>query len=217
MSAALSGKGLFLDLDGTLADSLTGLKGVYLSFLSSFGVTGDETEFQRLNGPPLARIVELLKTTHDLPGEPAALLEQYSAMLRAAHESAKPAVGAEELLRHARGCGWRIAVVTSSPRSSALRWLELTGLSNQIDAVVGGDEVINGKPAAEPYILALSRLDCTAALSHAVEDSRLGAMSAVAAGLNTWALSDPTNRSGWPDRVIFIQRLAELRTRLPSC
>jgi beta-phosphoglucomutase-like phosphatase (HAD superfamily) len=108
-------------------------------------------------------------------------------------------------------------VVTSSPRSSALKWLQFGGLSDKVDAVVGGDEVASGKPAAEPYILALSRLGCSPAWSHAVEDSRIGATSAVAAGLTTWALADADNRSGWPDEVVFIQRLADLLERLPTC
>jgi HAD superfamily hydrolase (TIGR01509 family) len=213
----LAGRGLFLDLDGTLADSLTALKDVYHSFLSGFGATGDETEFQRLNGPPLARIIELLKQAHGLPGEPAELLERYSGMLRHAHQSTQPAAGALELLAHARTTGWKVAVVTSSPRLSATKWLELGGLSDKVDAVVGGDDVVAGKPAAEPYRLALSRLNCSAALSHAVEDSRIGAMSAVAAGLNTWALASPDNRSGWPEGVVFIQRLGDLIERLKGC
>lgn len=217
MTATVTGRGLFLDLDGTLSDSLTALKGAYHSFLAGFSATGNEAEFQRLNGPPLAKIIELLKTAHNLPGEPRQLLEQYSIMIQEAHHSARPAIGAQELLQHARTCEWKVAVVTSSPRSSALKWLEFCGLSDKIDVVVGGDDVVTGKPAAEPYILALSRLGCSAALSHAVEDSRIGATSAIAAGLNTWALSDPDNRSGWPEGVIFIRCLADLKERLPAC
>ncbi|MFO1109730.1 MAG: HAD-IA family hydrolase [Bradyrhizobium sp.] len=213
----MDGRGLFLDLDGTLADSLTALKGVYRSFLSGFGATGDEAEFQRLNGPPLAKVVELLKVSHDLPGEPADLLEQYSVMLRQAHATARPAAGALELLNYARSRGWKTAIVTSSPRSSALKWLELGDLSGQIDTVVGGDDVTSGKPAAEPYMLALARLECSAVKSHAVEDSRIGARSAIAAGLNTFALSDPADRSGWPDGVVFVQRLGDVLERLPAC
>jgi HAD superfamily hydrolase (TIGR01509 family) len=213
----LDGRGLFLDLDGTLADSLTALKAVYYSFLAGFGAAGEEAEFQRLNGPPLAKVVELLRVAHHLPGEQDALFEQYSVMLRQAHATARPATGARELLNHARATGWRTAVVTSSPRSSALKWLEQSDLSDQIDTVVGGDDVTTGKPAAEPYMLALTRLGCSAARSHAIEDSRIGARSAIAAGLNTFALSDPADRSGWPDGVVFIQRLGDVLERLPSC
>jgi HAD superfamily hydrolase (TIGR01509 family) len=217
MADAGGDRGLFLDLDGTLADSLTALKGVYHSFLGAFGRAGDEAEFQRLNGPPLAKVVEMLRDTHKLPGETADLLRDYSGRVRLAHETAPPAIGARELLQHARARGWKVAVVTSSPRLSAQRWLEIGGLADKVDAVVGGDDVTAGKPAAEPYVTALCRLNCVAALSHAVEDTRIGATSAVAAGLNTWALAEPTNRSGWPDRVAFIERLSDLLERLPAC
>lgn len=209
--------GLFLDLDGTLADSLTALKNVYHSFLASFGASGDEVEFQRLNGPPLGEIIERLRMAHKLPGTPADLLQKYSAMVSHAQQSALPAAGAYELLAHARACGLKIAVVTSSPKLSAQRWLAFGGLADKIDDVVGGDEVSAGKPAADPYIRALRRLNCSAALSHAVEDSRIGAMSAVAAGLKTWALAPPNNRAGWPGQVAFIERLTDLLGRIPTC
>ena len=51
----MSGKGLFIDLDGTLASSLTALKEVYFSFLTGLGAKGSEAEFQRLNGPPWSK------------------------------------------------------------------------------------------------------------------------------------------------------------------
>jgi beta-phosphoglucomutase-like phosphatase (HAD superfamily) len=209
--------GLFLDLDGTLADSLTALKNLSHSFLASFGASGDEVEFQRLNGPPLGEIIERLRMAHKLPGTPANLLQRYSAMVSQAHQSPRPAAGAYELLAHAGACGLKIALNTSSPKLSAQRWLAFGGLADKIDDVVGGDEVSAGKPAAEPYVRALSRLNCSAALSHAVEDSAIGAMSAVAAGLKTWALAPPNNRAGWPGQVVFIERLADLLGRIPAC
>ncbi len=215
--AGLLHSGLFLDLDGTLADSVTALRNVYHSFLVSFGASGDEAEFQRLNGPPLGEIVERLRTSHKLPGTPADLLRKYSAMVSQAHQSAHPAAGAFELLAHARESGLKIAVVTSSPRLFAQKWLAFAGLADKIDGVVGGDEVTAGKPAAEPYITAMRRLNCSAALSHAVEDSRIGATAAIAAGLRTWALAPPDNRSGWPGQVVFIERLTDLLGRMPAC
>ncbi|EAQ36832.1 HAD-superfamily hydrolase subfamily IA, variant 3 [Nitrobacter sp. Nb-311A] len=209
--------GLFLDLDGTLADSLTALKNVYQSFLASFGASGDDVEFQQLNGPPLGEIIDRLKLAHKLPGTPADLLQKYAAMVSQAQQSVLPAAGAHELLAHVRACGLKIAVVTSSPKLFAQRWLAFGGLADKIDDVVGGDEVSAGKPAAEPYIRALTRLNCSPALSHAVEDSRIGAMSAVAAGLKTWALASPNNRAGWPAQVVFIERLTDLLGRIQAC
>jgi HAD superfamily hydrolase (TIGR01509 family) len=206
----VTGKGLLLDLDGTLADSLAALRGVYFSFLERLGATGSETEFQKLNGPPLPRIVEILKQSHTLPGAPADLLGLYSTMVEQAHKTALPADGAQLVLAHARGLGWNVAVVTSSPRRSALAWLTSSGLANQVDALVGGDEVAAGKPAPDPYQLALARIHCTSARSIAVEDSRTGALSAVAAGLSTCVLAAPSDRCNWPAGVKFIDGLRDL-------
>jgi len=72
------------------------------------------------------------------------------------------------------------------------------------------DEVACGKPAPDPYTLALSRVHCTATESLAVEDSRIGALSAVSAGLPTWVLAAPSDRRDWPTEVRFITDLTDL-------
>jgi beta-phosphoglucomutase-like phosphatase (HAD superfamily) len=45
--------GLFIDLDGTLADSLGVLRRVYFLFLREFDQEGSDAEFDRLNGPKI--------------------------------------------------------------------------------------------------------------------------------------------------------------------
>jgi HAD superfamily hydrolase (TIGR01509 family) len=210
----LSGKGLFVDLDGTLANSLTALREVYFLFLAGLGAKGNEGEFQRLNGLPLVKIIERLIEVHNLPGDPSELTARYSMMIRQIHSSAPPSRGAQELLKHARRKGWNVTVVTSSSRLSAVEWLERSSLSSQVDFVVGGDEVSCGKPAPDPYTLALSRSNCIPAVSLAVEDSRNGAFSAVSAGLSTWVLAAPDDRSGWPPEVGFIAGLPDLMAML---
>src|SRR5271166_2066937 len=54
-------RGLFLDLDGTLADSLGVLRRVYFCFLREFNQEGSDAEFDRLNGPKLSEIVGALQ------------------------------------------------------------------------------------------------------------------------------------------------------------
>jgi len=183
------GAGLFLDLDGTLADSLTAMRGVYDEFLRAFGVCGSDAEFATLNGPPLVTVVDTLRTTHGLPGRLDTLVRAYGDMVIEAQAAAPPATGAAAVLRAARGRGVRVAVVSSGTRGGILRWLARTGLDALVDEVVGGDEVGRGKPDPAPYRLALHRLGCGAARSLAVEDSPQGARAAVAAGLPTWVLT----------------------------
>ncbi len=50
--------GVFFDFDGTIADSLGAMYQCYEEFVISLGGKPGETEFQSLNGPPLAVVVE---------------------------------------------------------------------------------------------------------------------------------------------------------------
>jgi len=205
----VKGKGLFLDLDGTLADSLIPLKQVYFSFLDSYGISGNEVEFQQLNGLPFSDIITVLRKAHNLRDDVAKLSDRYSAMVQKAHALAPPAAGARTLLDCARSKGWKVAVVTSAKRTWAAEWLEHNAFA--VDAVVGGDDVSAGKPSPEPYQLALSRTHCAPAQSLAVEDSRNGACAALAAGLSTWVIG---SRPDWPDGVNVVRNLNELIERL---
>jgi HAD superfamily hydrolase (TIGR01509 family) len=203
-------KGLLLDLDGTLADSLGPLKMTYCSFLDAHGSKGTDAEFQTLNGLPLTTIIAELKARHDLADSPETLLGRYLKLVQAAQESSKPAAGASAVLEKSRSHGWRVAVVTSTPNRLAVDWIARSNLSALIDAVVGGDEVVYGKPAPDPYELAMTKLQCDAASSLAVEDSPLGAKAAVAAEIPTLALVHSGTAGSWPPNVRFISRFADI-------
>jgi HAD superfamily hydrolase (TIGR01509 family) len=203
-------RGVFIDLDGTLADSLASLRGVYHAFLGKFGAKGTEAEFQSLNGPPLLQIVSRLSRIHNIRVEINHLSTLYSSMIRDALDTAPPMAGAQPFLERARERRWRVAVVTSSSHMAAKRWLDRNNISNKVDVVVGGDEIRNGKPAPDPYHLAIMRTKCTARRSFAIEDSPIGALSAISAGLPTWILGSPDNQSDWPSGVQFVACFADL-------
>jgi HAD superfamily hydrolase (TIGR01509 family) len=210
----VTGRALLIDLDGTLADSLGPLKEAYFAFLAGLNRKGSETEFQQLNGLPLMKVIEALAENHGLSITPGEICGHYINLVRRAHASARPTEGAQALLRRACDTGWKVAVVTSGPRNLALAWLDRNNLSGCVDAVIGAEDVIAGKPAPDPYHAALARLGCTASHSVAVEDSLLGAQSAVAAGLTTCVLAPSSDQGGWPAGVTFIVKLPDLLDRL---
>ncbi len=208
-------RGLFVDLDGTLADSLQVLRDAYETFLTGYGRRGSSAEFDSLNGPPLVEIVARLKRSHDLPGSRDDLLRRYAALFDAAHLSAPACVGSRELLAHARDAGYAVAVVTSTRRSAAEAWLEKAALRSLVDFVVGGDDVAKGKPDPEPYLHALALTRCEAALSLAVEDSLQGSYAAMSAGIPTFLVGAHTCLpQDSPHFVGNVARLHDLKPRL---
>lgn len=89
--------------------------------------------------------------------------------------------GARELLDALAADGMPMALVTNTRRSLTERALNSIG-RHYFSAVVCGDEVVNGKPAPDPYELAAELLGETPEQCLAIEDSVTGTASAETAG-----------------------------------
>jgi mannitol-1-/sugar-/sorbitol-6-phosphatase len=181
-------RGLFLDLDGTLADSLGVMKAVFVAFHARYGLTCTDADFDKANGPPLSEIVGGLRSRYRLPGTLAELLAEYWRLLEGEFIGVAAVEGAEELLRAASERRWISAVVTSSSERVAREWLRRRGFDGFVSDVIGAESAPEGKPSPAPYRVALDRTGADVQLSIAVEDSRSGFLSARGAGLFTFFL-----------------------------
>jgi HAD superfamily hydrolase (TIGR01509 family) len=84
--------------------------------------------------------------------------------------------------------GHPLAIASGSDRVLLDAVLEGTGLGRYFAATVAGDEVTEGKPAPMIYEEACRRLGVSPATSVAIEDSRAGIASALAAGMRVVAV-----------------------------
>src|SRR5579863_9449240 len=116
-------RGIFFDLDGTLADSDGVMRRVFRDFAAGFGREVREAEFQALRGPPVAILVAQLKRDWALPQKPAELLQRYNHMIDAAFLDIPPAPGAAGTLEAAAHHGWKVGVVTSNAGVRSRAWL----------------------------------------------------------------------------------------------
>ena len=214
-----SHRGLLLDLDGTLADSLGVMYSVYEQFLVRVGRAGAATtkEFNELNGPRLEEVVEHLRTTHGLDVPVDELLSMYREVLDGVMLAVRPSVGAEALLTKAHRGGWSTCVVTSGRSDLTRRWLVVWGLEALVDHVVGGEMVERGKPDPECYLTGLALCDADPGVSLAVEDSIPGAQAAIAAGIRTLFIVPIGHRepsSAPPGAAGVVRRLADVAEEL---
>lgn len=90
--------------------------------------------------------------------------------------------GSEKFLSHVRKKLSKIALTTSSNRMIQQFTFDKFNLHRYFDVVTTGDEVINGKPHPEPYLLTLEKLRISPEGVYVVEDSGNGVLSAKAAG-----------------------------------
>lgn len=95
-----------------------------------------------------------------------------------------------ELSDYIRTTALRTIIATSSMHSEAEFCLSQAGVSDRFDGVVGGDEVINGKPAPDIFLKAAAVMDSEPEECLVFEDSENGVKSALAAGMECVYIPD---------------------------
>lgn len=98
--------------------------------------------------------------------------------------------GAVEVLDALDEWGVPRAVASSTVRARVLFKLERTGLLDRFPVLVGGDEVVHGKPAPDVFLLAAERLGVAASACLVLEDSDAGVAAATAAGMRVVMVPD---------------------------
>ena len=99
----------------------------------------------------------------------------------------------------------RLAIVTGSPRDKVMLMHGDNGLLDYFEVIVTDDEISNAKPHPEPYLKAMEMLGVEPSRCLAVEDSRRGLDSAVAAGLRCIAVPNALTRIQRFERAFAVE------------
>ncbi len=91
--------------------------------------------------------------------------------------------GARELIAALRAQKIPVALASSTNLSVLIKILPEIGLQDSFDAVVGGDEVKDGKPAPDIFLKAAERLGVPPQACVVIEDANAGVQAAFAAGM----------------------------------
>ena len=99
-------------------------------------------------------------------------------------------LGVLDLLETLKAQGKPCAVATSTHTPSAEAHLQKAGLRGYFKAVIGGEQVLRGKPAPDIYVLAAKALGLRPADCIAFEDSDPGTLAAIASGATVVQVPD---------------------------
>jgi len=183
MATHLPRRWRFFDLDGTLVDSLGGIRATCRAACARHGFPEPSEEtITPLIGLPLPQMIRrsLPEGTTDIAV--AEVVVTYQATF---DEIALPMTRAfadvAKALRAWRRAGVGIGVATGKNVTVARRVIAHCQLSTTIDLLVGGDEVARGKPAPDIVDLALTRAGARADNAVLVGDSVHDIAMAVAA------------------------------------
>ena len=187
------------DLDGTLIDSIDLILRSYRHTIKTHrGLEPPDAVWMKGLGTPLW--VQFRDWTED-PAELEAMVATYRAYNLEHHDAlARPYDGVAAQVKLLKGGGKRLGLVTSKLRSGALRGLQLAGLEDAFEVVVGADQVLHPKPHPEPVLTALEHLGAPAAETVFIGDSRHDIECGRAAGVKVAAvLWGPFDRSHLAD------------------
>ncbi len=174
---------VFIDLDGTLIDSIPALFRNYQEFLKNRGRVGTKEEFKTINGPSLPEIISYLKEAHGLQESVSELTCAYNRCLEANYRDAvAPREDAFETLAELNHRRYRLSLVTSTHGHLVRSILTRLDWYHFFDRLITGDSVERAKPAPDIYLLATSLAGTAASDSIAVEDSPNGILAAAKAG-----------------------------------
>ena len=210
-------RGVVFDLDGTLINSIPAAYTTYETFLLARQGDPSQEEFDELNGLPFPEVLQKIKDRLGLQEDLRTLSREYLANLSKVYlAKVELNAGVRELIDWLHSQGIKIALATSAPSALAVPLLDRFDLTKYFQSVVTSERVERGKPAGDPYRLALAELDLAGDMAIAVEDSANGFKSAHAAGMLCVAFQplglDPTAYS--QGASVLVRSFAEVKELL---
>jgi len=171
------------DIDGTLIDSEPLHHRALLAASLTLGTDLSDLPDQAFRGIHMHEVWDLLRPRlrENLTQDEwlRAIDEHYAANL----DALVPIVDAVATVRALDAIGVPQACVSNSGRAVVDANLAALGIADIIRFSISFDDVTEGKPSPQPYLLACERLGLPPGEVVAVEDSRSGALSARRAGL----------------------------------
>lgn len=173
------------DLDGVIVDSAEAHDASWAMMAEEFGVPYDsERDFMSIFGRHNTDIISSLwKVTDADQIERMAQSKEGHFRRKAATLNPLPGVLALMSALHERG--WRQGIGSSAPLENIKLLVEATGIAPYIQAIASGDDVSEGKPNPQVFLLAFERLGIEPRNGVVIEDAPSGIQAGLRAGAAT--------------------------------
>lgn len=174
-------KGAIFDMDGLLFDTETVYQRCWTIIADEFGVERKPELGKACCGTCGDLTLRLVNEFHPTVDAEAYVRRVIEYVHDEAAKNLPVMEGAREILQYFHEHGVRIATASSSTVEQIEANLIKSGLRDYFDAVVGGDLVVNGKPAPDIFLLSAERIGVSPADCYVFEDGYNGLRGAAAA------------------------------------
>ena len=98
--------------------------------------------------------------------------------------------GAVEIIKYLKANNIKIAIASSSPQNLIESNLRVSGLYDYFDVIVSGEQVQNGKPSPDIFLLAAKKIGSNIKNCIVIEDGINGVFAGINSGCNTYMVPD---------------------------
>lgn len=213
---------VLFDCDGVIADSEQSWNDIDHEHLAHFGVPDYHGQFKpQVLGKSLPLSEGFYRDTFGIEATLDEMLEHRIGVAQKFYAHKIPLFeGAREVLEWVRAHGFKIALATSSVGALIHPFLARHDLTDLFDSVITGEQVRQGKPHPDIYLLAAASVETAPAHCLVVEDALSGLQAGRGAGCATVAIPDarwldPKNFDGQSDyRIAALGELPSLIERI---
>ena len=176
-------------MDGLMVDTEPLARAAWQRVVAPYGATIDDDLYGQMIGRRSIESTQLVLDALRLPVAHEELVQRKTDEFLGSLTGELPVMpDLWTLLERIEALGLPWAVATSTPRPVAEIVLGKLGVTERVQALACGDEVANGKPAPDIFLLAAARLGVEPAACLALEDSAAGCAAAAAAGARVVAV-----------------------------
>lgn len=182
-------RALIFDMDGVIVDSEPLHLLAYQEYFEQFDIHYTEEHNQEFLGTKDVAMAQILIDRHNLPETPQTLVRaKESILLRLIKEQALARPGLMEILNGAREVWLPMAIASSATLPTIHLVVDHLNIRDYFRTLTSGDEVKNGKPAPDVFLLAAQRLSVEPQHCLVIEDTLNGIRAAKAATMHCIAI-----------------------------
>jgi HAD superfamily hydrolase (TIGR01509 family) len=201
-------------MDGTIVNSLPFHKQAWQITFGRRGKDFTEADFQWANGRRNEEIIpHFLKRS--MPLEEVNLIadEKEATFRRLVKDSIKSLPGVIELIKSLAKAKYELAVVSSTPKENIELITKTLGINKYFSLLINGDDVKEGKPSPQCFLLGAEKLGIAAKNCVVMEDAVVGVRAAKSAGMYCIAVANTCQREDIAEADVVVDSLAEISVK----
>ena len=201
-------------MDGTIVNSLPCHKLAWIETFAKRGRDFTDDDFEWANGRKNEEIIpHFLDKSMSLEEVNLIADEKEATFRRFVKENIKALPGAVELIQSLAAVKIQLALVSSTPKENIELITKTLGIKKYFSLFINGDDVKEGKPSPQAFLLAAKKLGVEPKNCVVMEDAVVGVQAAKRAGMYCIAVTNTYPREDISEADIVVNSLEEITVK----